>query len=467
MTTNNKQSQIIPIEGLTTAQDCERAVVGACIIDSQAYQNIEWLKVSDFSNGTYRTIFECIRNLAQEGKAIDFLTISNALKDKVEITELASLLAEIVSSAHIVEHAKIVHEKAMIRALLQLVESVKEKVTDMVDLQEILEFTDKGLTDLSLDNAGTDAADMGEAIRLTIDYISRMQHNREKGISTAISTGLSELDKALNGGWNAPDLIVLGGRPSMGKTQFAVHFASMAARAGKGVLFISIEMTIVQLILRMLTEEESISFSAIKTGQVSNEMWQLIDEKMRELEQYNLNIADDSAISDLARIKTLARRMARAGNLDLLIIDYLQLIRTGLKFGTRDLEIGYITRELKMLAKELNVPVILLAQVSRPPKGVKVQVPKLEDLRESGNIEQDADVVIFPHRPIYYDDRAIDELGESWVNRGYLVIAKNREGERDKKIFFEHDARFKRIWQGQDYSQPQPQTENEPQGLPF
>ena len=129
-----------------------------------------------------------------------------------------------------------------------------------------------------------------------------------------------------------------------------------------------------------------------------------------------------------------------------MIIDYLQYIRTNTKFGTRDLEIGFITSELKALGKELNIPIILLAQLNRPPKGNHIMKPELSDLRESGNIEQDADVVIFPHRPSYYEENAIDEAGNSWTNRGILYMGKNREGTKNEKIFFQHDDRFKKIW---------------------
>ena len=144
--------------------------------------------------------------------------------------------------------------------------------------------------------------------------------------------------------------------------------------------------------------------------------------------------------------------MKREGKLQLMEIDYLQLIQTGLKFGTRDLEVGYITRELKNLAKELDIPIILLAQLNRPIKGAIIKSPTLEDLRESGNIEQDADVVIFIHRPCYYNEEALDEGGNSWKNKGQLILAKNREGERNARVIFRHDEHFKKIWDDKSYN---------------
>jgi len=205
-------------------------------------------------------------------------------------------------------------------------------------------------------------------------------------------------------------------------------------------------MTKIQLIIRMITENEGIDFYRLKTGQLNNEEWSLIEEMVTKISRLKLHIADDHKVRYLSNIKSMSRRLARRGNLGMIFIDYLGLIRTNMKFGTRDLEIGYITGELKNLAKELNVPIMLLAQLNRPLKGAKVSSPKLEDLRESGNIEQDADIVIFPHRPSYYDSEAMDENGITWKNRGGLIIAKHREGEINTKVLFKHDNSFKKIF---------------------
>ena len=219
---------------------------------------------------------------------------------------------------------------------------------------------------------------------------------------------------------DSPDLIILGGRPGMGKAQFALHFAKLLLIT-KHCLFISIEMIAEQLIMRILTEDERVNLHDMKSGQLSEESWKAIDETVSQFENSSLYIADDHNIRSLRNIKSLARKLSRQNKLDLLVIDYLQLIKTEQAFGTRDLEIGHITGELKNLAKELSIPVILLAQLSRPPKGVKVQIPVLSDLRESGNIEQDADKVIFPHRPSYYDQQAVDSNYNSWENRVFLL----------------------------------------------
>lgn len=229
-------------------------------------------------------------------------------------------------------------------------------------------------------------------------------------------------------------------------TQFSLHFAKHAALSNKQVLFISIEMTASQLADRLILEDESISMYNLRTGLLSSDEWKAIDAQAGKLYNLNINIADSHNIRYINNIKSEARRMKRQSKLDILFIDYLGLIKTNMKFGTRDLEIGYITGELKSLAKELNIPIVLLSQLSRPPKGMTVKEPQLEDLRESGNIEQDADVVLFIHRPSYYDPSITNSNGESWENKGKLIIAKYREGARNRDIIFKHDDKFKKIF---------------------
>jgi replicative DNA helicase len=184
----------------------------------------------------------------------------------------------------------------------------------------------------------------------------------------------------------------------------------------------------------------------MRTGQMSNEEWKAIDLRVGALIEMKLHIADSYEIRQLPCIKSEARRLSREGKLKLLVIDYLQLITTGLTFQKRHDEIGYITKELKNLAKELDIPVIVLSQLSRPQKGDKGSEPQLGDLKESGEIENDADVVIFIHKPDYYSPFVEDSSGRPWKGRGKLIIAKSREGIRNQDIIFHHDARYKKIF---------------------
>ncbi len=447
------------------AVEIEEAILGAIMSEKSAIEKVDLVPI-DFYKNSHQLIFSACKNLHEKNNPIDMLTVCEELRKIGEIDNVGgaysiTVLSMKVNSANSIEyHSMIVKQKSIARRLIEMSSLTQQMAfDDKVDVSDIIEFVEKSFTDISTGSIEMDATNIYQSIEETMDYMQKLQLDRQSGKQTAITTGLKELDKELNGGWKAPDLIVLGGRPSMGKTQFAVHFSKYAALDDGSVLFISIEMTKIQLILRMLTENSGIDFYKIKTGQLNNEEWMLVDLMIKDILKLNLHIADNYNIRYLQNIKSMARKMARKNNLKFIIIDYLQLIKTNQKFGTRDLEVGYITGELKNLCKELNVPIILLAQLNRPVKGQKVGSPKLEDLRESGNIEQDADIVIFPHRPTYYDSEACDEDGISWKNRGGLIIAKNREGQRDIKIKFQHDESFKKIWNDGD---PNPETIERP-----
>jgi replicative DNA helicase len=243
----------------------------------------------------------------------------------------------------------------------------------------------------------------------------------------------------------------------MGKTQHALAIAKSASLSDVHTLFVSIEMTTPQLINRLLLEDDRISEYNIRNGELDQQEWEAIYERTAKIDSAKLHIADHHNIRYLTNIKSEARRLKRKGKLGLLIIDYLGLIKTNMKFGTRQLEIAHITGELKALAKELEIPVILLSQLSRPIKGTAVKEPQLEDLRESGDIEQDADIVLFIHKPDYYKPEAVDSGGVAWLNRGKLIIAKYREGARNNVILFSHDNRYKKIF---DYQAPAPPPPN-------
>jgi len=455
------------------APELEAAVLGALLLESKSIEKID-LEPEDFYNEKNRIIFSAIESLTRKRHPVDILTVHEELVLMGALDEAGGLpylaeLSDISSAAHIEYHAKIIKQKSVARKLIIQSYNVMQRAYDeSEDVQDTMEYLEQSFTQIRSGGSSTGYLDMPEAIKKTLNYLIRIQEKREQGGSVAIPTGLNSLDDQFNGGWSTPDFIILGGRPSMGKTQFALHFAKTASANGKYCLFISIEMTAEQLIMRILIEDERLNFHDMKTGQMDENEWRCIDEKVKEFESNRLYIADDHDVRYLSNIKTLARKLHREGKLDLLIIDYLQLIKTNQSFGTRDLEIGYITGELKNLAKELSIPVILLAQLRRPQKGTKVQVPVLDDLRESGNIEQDADKVIFPHRPSYYDPEAVDGGGVSWKNRGVLIIGKDREGPKDERIYFRTDDRFKKIYDD-CYVQPSSHgTENEEvKKLPF
>jgi len=434
------------------ALDIEEAVLGALMIESEAINRVD-LNPNDFYKIAHERIFLAIKNLHNRQNPIDRLTVVEELTKMDALEEVGGAYAIVMlamkmsSAANLEYHSMIIKQKSIARKLIALSSEVQTMAYDSgTDVSDIIEFVEKTFTDISVGQEESEVFDIENSLNSVITYIQNIENNVRNGISTGLNTGLVELNKQLNGGFTSPDLVIVGGRPSMGKTQLAVHFAKNASSDDNHCLFCSLEMTKIQLVLRMITEHEGIDFYKIKTGQLSIPEWVLIDEMIGKISKLNLFIADDPNVVYLNNIKSIARKMKRQGKLNLLIIDYLQLVETGMKFGTRDLEVGYITRNLKNFAKELNIPIILLAQLNRSVKGSVPKAPNLEDLRESGNIEQDADIVIFIHRPAYYNPDGLDEDGNSWNNRGLLILAKNREGERNARVVFKHDDHFKKIW---------------------
>lgn len=447
------------------SRELEQSVLGALMLEKNAFFTIENIISSkDFYDSVNAEIFQCISNLANDNHPIDMLTVVEQLRKDGQLEAIggpvyiAELTDRIGSTAHIDYHARIIKQKSAARDLISFSNTLSSMAYDETnDVADIMEFAEKGVTDISsIKSIENVVLDMRQAVKQAVESISQEQTDRLSGKVRAIPTGLTDLDKKLFGGWKAPDLIVIGGRPGMGKTQFALLFGKSSGNSKKDCLMISIEMTSIQLINRYLLENEEIDDYRLETGQLNPYEWEMLDQRAKELSELNMYIADHHSICYLNNIKSLARKMHRAGKLKLMIIDYLGLIETGMKFGTRDQEIGYITKSLKNLCKELNIPIILLAQLSRPPKGVNVLPPKLDDLRESGNIEQDADIVIFPHRPTYYEqkDATADEI-KKWENRGGLIIAKHRKGVKDAKVYFKHDKRFKKIFDDEDHESNQ------------
>lgn len=455
------------------ATELEAALLGALLIESKAYQDIEdILDADDFYVDSHKIVFNAISRLNHSRKPIDMLTVIEELRSLGEIDAIggpffiASLSEKVASAAHIVFHAQIIKQKSQARKLIRLTSEIQAKAFDETqDVSETIEELEKSFTELVTNSGSCQSVPMSEALTEAMNKAAKVQELKEKGIRISIPTGLHSLDETFAGGWMAPDLIILGARPSMGKTQHSLSFAKAASMSGKEVLFISIEMTATQLVNRYLLEDNRINSYNLRTGQMSNEEWVAMDEQAGRLWNMKLNIADNHNIRYLNNIKSEARKLHRKGKLDMMIIDYLGLIKTNLKFASRYLEIGYITGELKNLTKELNIPIILLSQLNRPVKGLAIKEPQLEDLRESGDIEQDADIVLFIHKPDYYDSKAIDSNTEPWKGRGKLIISKYREGARNSHIIFYHDDRYKKIWDNPQskpfYNPIEPSSDND------
>ena len=428
----------------------EKEVLGEIlIVGEQALTEIEnIITPASFYDEANAIIFATLLEMQASHKPITILDLTMALMAKGQSEAiggpvyLADITRSVATTAYLVQHATELHQCEVQRSMFVLAEKIKAMASDSYfDAEEVMEMAERGLTEIQVNTTSGQAKDMVTCIGQLYDWVMDNADNKNK----PISTGLAGLDRILNGGFRAPDLVVVGGRPSMGKTQFAVHFAEQACLQGKKTYFVSIEMTAKQLIARMAARE-GVSYSHMRQGTIYGDEFEQLNMNLERIQHLPLMIADSPECRNLSYIKSEARRLKRQGKLDIMIIDYLGLIRTNQRFEKRYIEVGYITGELKALAKELEVPIILLAQLSRPPQGQEKQPPKMESLRESGDIEQDADVIIFPHRPYVYDHNACDETGRTWKDRGVLLVEKNREGERNVKTFFMNDPQFKEFW---------------------
>jgi replicative DNA helicase len=428
----------------------EDAVLGALMLDKEAYPVISGILAPGmFYSVANEAIFVAIQTLSEQRRPIDMLTVMEALKQAGELENaggpfrLSQLTAKVAGSSHIEYHARIIEQKYLARELIRLTVEIQQRAyDDTEDVDEIMESLETKFTEISVRRTEAESIEMGRAVSAALDKAKKTQEERQKGVSTSVPTGIGRLTRAFNGGWKAPELIILAARPSMGKSQLALHFAKSAAEAGKHVLFVSIEMSAIQLVNRLLLENDRISAYNLATGQMSVEEWDAMDRRAGEIWNLKMHIADQPEIRYLDAICSEARRLKRKGAIEMLVIDYLGLILVrNQKFERRQLEIARITGTLKNLAKELDIPVMLLSQLNRPEKNAAVKEPQLHDLRESGDIEQDADVVLFIHRPSYYN-----EDNTEWNGKGKLIIGKYREGVRNKAVIFYHDANFKKIW---------------------
>jgi replicative DNA helicase len=452
----NKQTPTIDDTGRTLPQapDAERALLSALITFGELFPKVEsLLREEDFYDKSNQIIFRTINNLYDRREPIDLSTLIATLIKSGDLervggtSDITQSLSGFVSAASLEYNANIIHQKAIARKIIKATADVQARAFDPTeDVADLIEAFEQAATDIGRSASGARSIDMNEALQLAVDKAAQTQKDRQEGKQTAVPTGLSALDHEFAGGWRAPELIIIGGRTSMGKTQHALSFAKAAALAGMDVMFVTIEMSAVQLINRLLLEDDQISPYNLKTGQMSNEEWKAIDFRVGALRKMKLHISDSSDTSDLPNIKSEARRLSREGKLKLLVIDYLQLISSGRNHPNLHMEIGHITKELKKLAKELDIPVILLSQLTRPQKADKGSEPQLIELKESGQIENDADIVIFIHKPDYYNPNVEDSAGRPWKGRGKLIIAKNREGVRNRDIIFHHDAHYKKIF---------------------
>ena len=408
--------------------ESEQSILGSIILDKDAIITVaETINPSDFYKEAHKIIYESMLNLNSNNEPIDLITLIEELRkeghlDNVGgISYLTSLSTIVPTTSNVKYYANIVKEKSVMRQLIKASNEIINLGYDAsTDVQEILEKAEKNIFDISQEKASDDIQPINVVLQDTFDMIERLC--TEKSEVTGITTGFVDLNKKING-LQRTDLILLAARPAMGKTAFSLNLVQNAALKGDAsVAVFSLEMSKEQLVQRMLSAQSNVELSKIKTGNLGESDWPRIIDAMAVLSEANIFIDDTPGIK-ISEIRSKCRRLKIEKGLDLILIDYLQLMEGEGKNENRQQEIAKISRSLKILAKELDCPVIALSQLSRSPELRKDHRPILSDLRESGSIEQDADIVMFLYRDEYYHDDSEKK------NIGEVIVAKNRHGE--------------------------------------
>lgn len=420
------------------SKELEEAVLGAIMLEKGAFDTvIEILKPTCFYVDANQRIFSTMQSLAQKSMPIDLLTVVEELRFKEELEVVggayyvSKLTNAVVSSANIEAHARIILQKFIQRELIRISgEIIGDAYEDSIDVFDMLDEAESKLFEITNNHLRKNFDDISTVLVKTITRIEEMR-NREEDI-TGVTSGFASLDKVTYG-WQPTDLIILAARPAVGKTAFALNLARSAAMnptKPTAVGFFSLEMSSAQLVQRILSAESEIWLEKISRGKLEeHEMKQLYKKGIEKLSSAPIFI-DDSAALNIFELRAKCRRLKNKHNVGLIIIDYLQLMSGGGDRQTnREQEISKISRDLKGLAKELQIPIIALSQLSREVEKRKDgnKMPQLSDLRESGAIEQDADMVMFLYRPEYYDITA-NEFGESNKGETHVRIAKHRNG---------------------------------------
>lgn len=423
--------------------DAEKSLLGAVLIDEETLADIsEHVKPKDFYDKRHATIFAGMTRLYERHKPVDLLTLSDELKKKDELdivggsAYLTELTNYVPTAAHAEAYAEMVALKAVRRRLIKASSMISELGYDEDNsTQELLEKAEAELFSVSDQSLKQDLVAIETILNDSFDRMEELHRN--KGALRGVRTGYRDLDN-MTAGLQRSDLIILAARPAMGKTTLVTNLAyNVATVAKQAVLFFSLEMSKEQLVDRMLADASGVDAWNIRTGNLSDEDFSKLSDAMGEMAEAPIFIDDTPGVSVL-EMRTKARRIAHDQPIGLIIIDYLQLMQgSGKNDGNRVQEVSEISRGLKLIARELNVPVIALSQLSRSVESRSPQIPQLADLRESGSIEQDADIVMFIYREAYYNPETERE------NITDLIIAKHRNGPVGKVELYFHPERLR------------------------
>ncbi len=423
------------------ATEFEAAVIGACLIEQDAFSTVsDFLKPESFYDSKHHYIFEAITRLASENKPVDILTVTQQLQSTGRIEDaggpayIAELSRNVLSAAHLEFHARVVAQKALARNIISYTNGIQKLAFDeSQDIEELMQTAEGRLFELSKSNLKKDFTQIDPVIKDAYEMLHKAAA-RTDGLS-GLSSGFDLLDK-MTSGWQNSDLIIIAARPAMGKTAFVLSMAkNIAIDHKEPVAMFSLEMSNVQLVNRLMTNVCEIPGEKIKSGQLAQYEWAQLDYKINEMYGAPLYVDDTPSLS-VFELRTKARRLVRDYGVKLIIIDYLQLMNaSGMSYNSRQEEVSTISRSLKGLAKELNIPIIALSQLNRSveqrtsnnPENPDSKRPQLSDLRESGAIEQDADMVCFIHRPEYYKIYK-DQYNNDLKGIAEIIIAKHRNG---------------------------------------
>jgi replicative DNA helicase len=409
--------------------DAERSVLGSLMLDSSAIVRVaDILEAGDFYSPAHQKIYSSIINLFEKGKPIDILTISADLKNRKCLKEvggidyLTELITAVPTSAHIQHYANIVKEKQVRRDLIAASSEINEKAFEHHDFESLLDHVESKIFTIAERSRPQKFVHIKEELPKAYERFEKL-HRGDNGVLRGIPTGFHQLDNILSG-LQQSDLIILGARPSFGKTAFALDIARQAALLGYSVGIFSLEMSKDQVIDRLISSQAQVPLWRLRTGRLTDELeFKMVQSALDELSQGKIFI-DDTPSPNILQMRSMARRLQLDNGLDLLIIDYLQLIQPRTDSDSMVHQVTEISRGLKSLARELNVPILAVSQLSRDVDKREVKIPRLSDLRESGSLEQDADVVLF----IYRKDRERVDLNEEDMNTVEIIVAKHRNG---------------------------------------
>lgn len=431
------------------AIDMEEAVIGAIMLEKDAIISIlDILKPESFYKDSHQKIYTAISALSQREIPVDLYTVTEELKATKLLDEiggpvyLTQLTSKVVSAAHVEFHARIVAQKYIQRELIRVTSDIQGKAfDDTYDVNELLDYSENELFQIAEGNIKKEVAPINIVLKEAIHEIE--EASKKEDALVGVPSGFTNLDR-LTMGWQKSDLIIIAARPSMGKTAFALSMTrNMTVEHNKHVAFFSLEMSSIQLVNRLIVAETELPSNRIRNGKLKEDEWRQLEERIKTLEKANIYIDDTPAIS-VFELRAKCRRLKAQNKLDLAVVDYLQLMTGPADSGSREQEVSSISRSLKSIAKELEIPILALSQLNR---SVEVRGgskrPQLSDLRESGAIEQDADMVVFIHRPEKYGMMTL-ENGNSSKGVAEIILSKNRNGPVDDVFlrFREEKAQF-------------------------